>query len=368
MLTLDQLDTPSLIVDLDIMENNMRAMQDFADRNSVNLRPHTKAHKIPEIALLQIERGAQGVCVAKLGEAEVMLSGGVRDVLITTPIANKQKIQRLISAKKQYPDCRLIQVIDSIFHAELISAAAREAGLDIDLIIEVESGQNRCGIDVGDELLSLIHEINELPNVHYKGIQAYSGHLQHINEYQERKRLARAAVNPVFNFIREKLTASELQPEIISGGGSGTYNMYECLPFSEIQAGSYLFMDWDYHKIGSASGDCFYSDFGCALKVWATVISHPKSNRAVIDAGMKCLSIDSGMPKVDGHEGIEYTTGGDEHGILNFSNASFLKIGEKLALIPSHCDTTLNQFDVLYGIRDGIVETQWEIQGRGRSD
>ncbi len=371
MLSLEQLDTPSLIVDLDVMEKNLGRMQSFANKNHVNLRPHTKAHKIPELALLQIEHGAQGICVAKLGEAEVMLAGGVRDVLVTTPIANAQKIERLVAARKKYPESKLMQVIDDTRHAELISAAAVDAGVSVDLLIEVESGQNRCGVEVGPDLLALIKTINTLPNINYKGIQAYSGHLQHVESFQEREKLARAAVEPVFAYIEKHLTEPELRPEIVSGGGSGTYNMYEGLFFTELQAGSYLFMDWDYHTIGAANGDNVYNDFDCALKVWTTVISHPKPSRAVVDAGMKCLSIDSGMPKVEGRDDIEYMTGGDEHGILHLCDGSggkALQIGDKLAVIPSHCDTTLSQFKTLYGIRNGRIEQQWEILGRGRSD
>ena len=368
MFPLDQLDTPSLLVDLDVMEENLGKMQNFATQNRVNLRPHTKAHKVPEIALQQIRRGAKGICVAKLGEAEVMLKGGVSDILITTPIANLQKIQRLITIRKQYPDARVIQVIDDKKHAELINDAAMEAHVSVDLLIEVESGQQRCGVEPGTELLPLIKVINALPNVRYIGIQAYSGHLQHVKSFQERKLLARAAVEPVFSFIQNHLTNPELRPEIVSGGGSGTYNMYEGLPFTELQAGSYLFMDWAYHTVEAANGDPIYSDFGCALKVWTTVISHPKRNRAIVDAGMKCLSVDSGMPVVEGYSDIVYTTGGDEHGILSLNGNKPLSIGDKLAIIPSHCDTTLGQFSMLYGVRNGLVETQWCIQGRGRSD
>ncbi len=369
--SLEKLDTPSLVVDLDVMEKNLKRMQAFASQHSLALRPHTKAHKIPALAAIQVSLGAQGICVAKLGEAEVMLAGGIKDILITTPIANSIKLERLTNLYLKYPDARIIQVIDHSAHAIAIDHIAAKHGVLVEVLIEAECGQQRCGVEAGPELLSLIELVNKLPAVKYSGIQAYTGHLQHVRDYQERVHLARSSVKPIFDFISNRLTTPELKPEIISGGGSGTYDAYDNIPLTELQAGSYLFMDWDYHSIGSSDGSAFYKDFDCALKVWTTVISRPAPDRAVVDAGMKCLSIDSGMPHVEGHEDIQYQTGGDEHGILHFSENSqnlSLNIGDRIMMIPSHCDTTLNQFDKLYGIRDGMVEKCWIIEGRGRSD
>ena len=369
--SLEKLDTPSLVVDLEAMEQNLKRMQAFASQHSLALRPHTKAHKIPALAAIQVSLGAQGICVAKLGEAEVMLAGGIKDILITTPIANPIKLERLTSLYLKYPDARIIQVIDHSNHAIAIGHIAAKHGVLVEVLIEAECGQQRCGVEAGPELLSLIELVNKLPAVKYSGIQAYTGHLQHVLDYQERVQLARSSVKPIFDFISNHLTTPELKPEIISGGGSGTYDAYDNIPFTELQAGSYLFMDWDYHSIGSSDGSPTYKDFDCALKVWTTVISRPASGRAVVDAGMKCLSIDSGMPHVEGHADIQYQTGGDEHGILHFSENTqslSLNIGDSIMMIPSHCDTTLNQFDKLYGIRDGMVEKCWVIEGRGRSD
>lgn len=368
-MNLSQIDTPALIVDLNAMDCNLKRMQNFINKSPHSLRPHTKAHKIPEIAKMQIEHGAKGICVAKLGEAEVMADGGIDDILITTPIANPIKVNRLVTLKTKYPDFQIIQVVDNKKQVQAISQKAQTERVVIDLLIEVECGQKRCGVNVGKELIDLIQFINEQHAVTYRGIQAYTGHLQHVNGYQERCKQARALVKPVFDFIDSELQSKELNPEIVSGGGTGTYDAYEGLPFTEIQAGSYLFMDWDYHTIGSKNGEKNYNDFNCALKVWTTVISRPTKDRAVVDAGMKCLSIDSGMPVAENYPQIQYTSGGDEHGILNFSpDFNELQIGDRLMMIPSHCDTTLNQFDILYGIRGDIAEKQWKILGRGRSD
>jgi 3-hydroxy-D-aspartate aldolase len=366
---IEELDTPSLLVDLDVMEDNLQRMQTFIDGTAIALRPHTKAHKIPDLAKQQVALGAQGICVAKLGEAEVMVAAGLDDVLITTPIANPIKIARLVALKRAFPAARIVQVIDSVVHARGISEAASIAGVEIDLLIEVECGQKRCGLTPGIELVQLIDLIIDLPAVNYAGLQAYTGHIQLVANYEERNRFARDLVVPVFEFIAKELKDSIRSPEIVSGGGTGTYSSYDGFPFTELQAGSYIFMDWNYHTIGSKDGSATYNDFACALKVWTTVVSKPTETRAVVDAGMKSLSIDSGMPQVEGLRGVEYSSGGDEHGILTLTpTAPSLEIGQRIKIIPSHCDTTLTQFNKLYGMRGSMVEQEWEIAARGRSD
>ncbi|MGL6259695.1 DSD1 family PLP-dependent enzyme [Vibrio sp. WXL210] len=364
-----QLDTPALIVDLDKLESNLEQMQRRIDKLGVVLRPHTKAHKIPAIAQMQIDYGAQGICTSKLGEAEVMVAGGIRDVLITTPIAGEIKIARLIQLIQQNPSAIVRQVIDHADHVKAIGQQAAAVGLEVGLLVEVESGQQRCGVLPGDALLELIELILETPGVRYDGIQAYSGHLQLLKGYQERHQAARDAVTEVFDYIEQQLTPRGLRPSIISGGGTGTFEAHGEQQYTEIQAGSYLFMDASYTAIGDEANEKVNNQFLSALSVLSTVISHPAENRAVIDAGMKSLSIDLGMPKVIKDSSIIYQCGGDEHGILHLSEASRkLAIGDRVALMPSHCDTTLNNFDVLYGVRDGQLVEQWAIAGRGRSD
>ncbi len=367
-MNIQELDTPALIVDLDLMEENLRRMQHYCADKPFSLRPHTKAHKIPEIAKMQIAHGAKGICTAKLGEAEVMVAAGLDDVLITTPIANPQKLKRLIGLKKTHPQARILQVVDHPLHVEAISKEAETERVEIDLLVEVEVGQQRCGIEVGDALLSLAKKIEQVVAVRFAGLQAYSGHLQHIADYSKRYHAARSAIEPVSRFVQETLVDQGLAPEIVSGGGTGTYDAYEGLGLTEIQAGSYLFMDDSYRRIGSRDGDSQYRDFDCALKVWTTVISrHP--TRAVVDAGMKSLSTDSGMPILERYPNVHYHSGGDEHGILKVrEDFSALRVGQKLAIIPSHCDTTLNQFDRLYGVRQDLVEVEWAIAARGCSD
>lgn len=368
-LSVYQLDTPSLIVDLDLMESNSKKMMSFIATSGHSLRPHVKAHKIPELAMFQLAEGAEGICTAKLGEMEVMVKAGIRNVLNTTPIANEQKNHRLSALLKSYPKARIIQVIDSIEHVRMLENTLSKDNLKLEVLVEVETGQERCGVMVGKDLLDLVKAIKKSNSLVYSGIQAYSGHLQHIVGHENRIQQARDAVLPVINFLNDPVNKRKLAYEILSGGGTGTYDSYSNMPLTEIQAGSYLFMDYHYSTIGSKSGDQQYNDFACALKVLTTVISKPTPHRAVVDAGMKALSIDSGMPLIEGFQELGYTSGGDEHGIINIPKGfEQLSIGDKLVVIPSHCDTTLNQYNTLYGIRNGNVEVEWDIKGRGRSD
>ncbi|MFD1879382.1 alanine racemase [Vibrio chagasii] len=217
---ISHLDTPSLIADLNAMSINIQLMQERINDLGLVLRPHTKAHKIPAVAQMQIDAGAQGICVAKLGEAEVMAQGGIKDILITTPIAGQKKIQRLITLHQGHPDARFIQVIDDHYHVVEIAKAASAANICIELMIEVECGQQRCGVQVGDDLVELIQAIQITDGVSYAGVQAYSGHLQHVKGYCSRNEQARSVVVPLFDFIRSTLEPKGMAPQIISGGGN----------------------------------------------------------------------------------------------------------------------------------------------------
>ncbi|MDA0117526.1 DSD1 family PLP-dependent enzyme [Vibrio sp. T11.5] len=365
---LEHIDTPALFIDLDTVEHNLAEMQRRINQLGLTLRPHTKAHKIPQLAHKQIEYGAQGICTSKLGEAEVMLQGGISDILITTPIAGQTKYQRLIDLHIQYPQAILYQVIDHPQHIESIAELAQQAGISVNLLIEVESGQQRCGVAVGPQLLAMIEKVVQTQGVHYAGIQAYSGHLQLMKGFEQRQQQARSAVSELFDFIDNQLKPRDLVPAIISGGGTGTYQAYQGLAYTEIQAGSYLFMDNAYRNIGDEQDAHLNQQFNSALKVLSTVISQPTPQRAVIDAGMKSLSIDLGMPIVDSRPDLTYQCGGDEHGIVHLSDGNPLNIGETLVLTPSHCDTTLNNFDYLYVVKQGEIVNKWKIAGRGRSD
>ena len=365
---LENLDTPALFIDIDTVENNLTEMQRRIDHLGLTLRPHTKAHKIPQLAQKQIDFGAKGICTSKLGEAEIMLEGGIEDILITTPIAGDNKVQRLIKLHTQYPKAKLYQVIDHPLHVDSIAKLAKQSQVEVNLLIEVESGQQRCGVAVGQDLLALIEKIVDTQGVNYSGIQAYSGHLQLIKGFEERQKQARTAVTKLFDYIETELKPRNLTPKIISGGGTGTYQAYQGLHYTEIQAGSYLFMDASYSKIGDEQNQDDNRQFVPALKVLSTVISHPTPSRAIIDAGMKSLSIDLGMPTVDTRQDITYQCGGDEHGILHIDSHQTLNIGQTLILTPSHCDTTLNNFDYLHVVKNGQVVDTWKISGRGRSD
>ncbi len=369
VMKLSQLDTPALIVDLDVVEANLATMQQRIKNLNTTLRPHTKAHKIPALAHLQMTYGAVGICTSKLGEAEVMAAGGVNDILITTPIGGDKKYQRLINLHRTYPSFTFRQVIDHPQHVQAIAKHAAAAGIEVRLLIEVESGQQRCGVAIGDELVALIEDIQQTDGVIYDGLQAYSGHLQLIKGNEKRAEMARDAVTELFSFVENTLRPQGMAPDVISGGGTGTFEATEGKGFTEIQAGSFIFMDASYTAINESLKGETEIPFSAALKVLSTVISHPTQQRAVIDAGMKSLSIDLGMPIVEGRDDVRYQTGGDEHGILHLSEHSqSFTIGDVVTCIPSHCDTTLNNFDTLHAVRGDQVVQSWEISGRGRSD
>ncbi|ASK79747.1 threonine aldolase [Paraphotobacterium marinum] len=361
-----ELDTPALIIRKSIMKDNLMKMQKYADSKNINLRPHTKAHKTPYLANMQIELGASGICVSKLSEAEIMAEHGIKDILITTPIASSVKFKRLVELQKNFPSLVLYQVVDSAYHVEQIDSFSKDKSVIINLVVEVEAGQKRCGLIPDENLKNLIDLINQKEHVNFCGIQAYSGHLQLVQNYESRLSEAAQALNPIKRFFKDyKIEKNEI---IISGAGTGTFYASDNSFFSEIQCGSYIFMDKAYKEIMKPN-DSDNINFGNSLMVLSTVISKPAHNRLVIDAGMKSLSIDHGMPSVFDLKGVTYRCGGDEHGILDIEDESMnLNIGDQVLLIPSHCDTTLNNFDDMYLLDDNdkIVKSL-KISGRGCS-
>lgn len=365
-LTVDDLSTPVLLIDLDRFEKNLGTMGQFFRGKPVTFRPHGKAHKSPEIAKRQIASGARGVCAAKLGEAEVLVNGGITDVLITTEVVGRHKIERLTTLAEKAPQLKV--VVDHAQNVKDLSDAALARGIKLKVLIEVDIGQQRCGVEPGQPTVALAEHIAKNKGLEFLGMQAYGGHLMHITGYEKRKAASRAALARVTE-TRAMLEKAGFEVNIVSVGGTGTYSMDWDVPgVTEMQPGSYIFMDAHYRSIGGKSG-ATYDDFGCALTVLATVISRPSEKRAVIDAGNKCLSIDEGFAVPKALTGVEFTPGGDEHGKLLLENPEAdLRLGARIELIPGHCDTTVNLFDRFYGVRKGRVEKIWTIAARGRSD
>jgi D-serine deaminase-like pyridoxal phosphate-dependent protein len=359
--SLDTLDTPSMIVDLTLMERNIARLMQRLRGKQVRVRPHLKTVKSPELARKLLAAGAVGGCVAKVSEAEVMAREGVDDLLITTEIVGRPKLQRLVALVREHP--RIKVVVDSLIGAQALSEAMQAARLEIDVLIDLNVGQNRCGVMPGEEALTLAQHLRELASIRLVGVQGYEGHLQHIHNVEERVQRCQQAMR-LLTETAGQLRAEGFAIEVVTTGGTGTAEICaDCEGVTEVQPGSFIFMDTDYRN---AIGPIYAN----ALTILATVISRPAPTRAVVDAGLKSLSTDSGMPEPEGLVGVEYRPGGDEHGILTWADGQVgmvhLEVGDRVKLIPSHIDTTINLHDYYYAQRNGELEAIWPVATRGK--
>jgi D-serine deaminase-like pyridoxal phosphate-dependent protein len=352
------IDTPALLLDLDIMERNIASMAAVFRQLPTKLRPHAKTHKTPIIAHKQIAAGAIGITCAKLGEAEVMVAGGVRDVLIANQIVGKQKIARLVTLAHH---ANLMVAVDDARNVEELSHAAQAANVSLRVLVEVDVGQRRCGVQPGAPALTLAQQVAQVPGLTFAGLMGYEGHLVFVPSLEERVHRVHTDMQALIdtaNFIE----SHGLLVEIVSAGGTGTAMITGRLPrITEIQAGSYVFMDGRYKTIEGV-------DFDCALTLFTTIVSRPRPDRIIVDAGMKTLTHEFGLPRFKRREDLELLGLSEEHGTVKLQDPSVtLKPGDKLEIIPSHGDTTLNIHDYYYGIRNGYVETVWPIAARGKS-
>lgn len=348
------LDTPCLLLDLDLAERNLNAMERLFAGTQVRLRPHAKTHKSPALALMQIERGAVGVCCAKLGEAEAMAAGGVRDLLITTEIVGAPKVRRLLGLARQ---ARVTIVVDAAEPATQLSEAAAAAGLRLRCLLDIDVGTNRTGIAPGEPALALGLAVAGMRGLDLVGVQGYEGHLQHVVGEDERRAAHAVAISPLVE-TAALLRDRGLQMEVVSTAGTGTCRFTPTLKgITEVQPGSYVVMDTDYGRIEGIG-------FANALTVLTAVVSK-RNNGVTVDAGLKALSTDAGpaMPK---GVAARYSPRGDEHGLVTFEDGNPLAAGDKLELIPSHCDPTINLHDHYYVTRGGYVAGVWPIAARGR--
>jgi 3-hydroxy-D-aspartate aldolase len=361
-MALADVDTPALLIELDAFERNLRRLADSLVGKPVRLRPHAKTHKCAVIALRQMELGAVGVCCQKVSEAEAMVMGGVRDVLVSNEVVGERKLDRLAALAKQ---AKISVCVDHPDNVSALNAAAARFGVKIDVLIEINVGANRCGVEAGEPALALAQQIAASSNLRFLGLQAYHGAAQHVRQHSARmEAIADAAAKA--KRTKDLLQANGIRCERITGAGTGTY-LFEATSqvYNELQVGSYVFMDADYGRNHAEDG-APVADFEHSLFVWATVMSRPTPERAVVDAGLKALSVDSGMPTVSGVRGVEYVRASDEHGNLNVSASDVdLKLGDKIKLIPGHCDPTVNLYDWYVCVRNGRVEALWPIAARG---
>ena len=359
------LDTPALCVDLDKMEANIAKMQAALTRNGVAARPHAKTHKCAAIAKLQMAAGAIGICTAKLGEAEALFAQGVTKICMTTSNPSANKIRRAMELRKKNPD--FIQAVDYDVNARDLSAAAKAAGVTADVVIDVAVG-TRSGIPAGEGAIALAKLIDTLPNLKLRGLLSYDGGAQHITGFAARKERALNGLAENAR-TREMMHAAGLSTEIFSGGGTGTYSVQHQTPgFTDVQVGSYIFMDMQYLAIGSEDGNPVYNDFTPSLTVLTTVLNNRFPGRLTTDGGAKALTLNVPRAGVIGEPGMDYNAGSDEFGVITFTETvKSYKIGDRLELIVPHCDPVVNLYDQIYGTRKDRVEVVWPITARGKS-
>ncbi len=358
--------TPCIVLDLDALERNIRKMGEYAAAHGMALRVHGKMHKSADIAKLQQRiGGATGICCQKPAEAEAFVRAGIMDVLVSNEIRDLVKIDRLAQLPKL--GARMIVCVDDPDNVAELSDAARRHGTQLEVLVEVDCGQGRCGVVTSDEVLALARAIDAAEGLIYAGIQAYHGSAQHLETYAARSDALDAVIAQVRGIV-DALEAAGLAPRLVTGGGTGTYAFESNSGlYNELQCGSYAFMDADYGRLRDADGERLdKGEWVNAFFLLTQVMSHAKPDRAVVDAGLKVQSVDSGLPLVHGRDDVEYISCSDEHGVLSDPDG-VLRVGDKLRLVPGHCDPTANLHDWYVGVRNGKVETLWPVTARGKS-
>ena len=357
--------TPCLILDLDALERNVKKMGDYAKAHNMRHRSHGKMHKSVDVQNLQEELGgAIGVCCQKVSEAEVFVRGGIKEVLVSNQVRNPAKIERLANLPKL--GATITVCVDDVDNVAELSAAATKAGTELNCYIEIECGAGRCGVTTTEAVVEIAKAIDAAENLKFTGIQAYQGAMQHMDSFSDRKAKTQIAIDQVQEAI-DALTEIGLKPEFVSGGGTGSYYFESNSGvFNELQCGSYAFMDADYGRILDEDGNRIDAgEWENALFILTSVMSHAKTDKAIVDAGLKAQSVDSGLPFIYGRDDVEYVKCSDEHGVVSDPNG-VLEINEKLKLVPGHCDPTCNVHDFYIGVRNGKVETVWPVSARGK--
>ena len=353
------IDTPSLVLDLDAFERNLARMVTALQGSKVRLRAHAKSHKCPQIALRQIALGAIGICCQKLSEAAVFVQAGIQDILITNEVMGDAKLRHLAPLARS---ARIGVLVDHPQQVQALAAAAKSHAVNLDVYIEINVGSNRCGVAPGEAAAMLARQIVANPPLRFAGLQCYHGAAQHLRLPQDRATAIAGAVEAA-RMSRQAIEACGIAVERITGAGTGSFlHERDSGVFNEIQAGSYIFMDRDYSDNQRAESDITFEH---ALFVRTTVMSRNAAAFAVIDAGLKASSVDSGMPTVWQRTDLRYIKAADEHGVLSTSDAAALSLGDQLMLVPGHCDPTVNLYDELVCIRGDRVEALWPISARG---
>lgn len=365
-MTEQDIQTPCLVLDLDALERNIKKMGDYAAAHGMRHRVHGKMHKSVDIAKLQETLGgACGVCCQKVSEAEVFARGGIRDVLVSNQVRDPAKIDRLARLPKL--GARTIVCVDDIANVAELSDAAKRHGTVIECLVEIDCGAGRCGVTTTPAVVEIAQAVEAAEGLKFAGIQAYQGAMQHMDSYDDRKAKIDIAVAMVKDAV-DTLKTLGITCDIVGGGGTGSYYFESTSGvYNELQCGSYAFMDADYGRILDKDGKRIdQGEWENAMFILTTVMSHAKADKAIVDAGLKVQSVDSGLPFIYGRDDVEYIKCSDEHGVVMDSHG-VLKVNDKLKLVPGHCDPTANVHDWYVGLRNGVVETVWPVSARGRA-
>jgi len=360
---ISEIETPAIAIDLDIMERNLRRAAEYARHHDLRLRPHTKTHKIPALGRRQIELGAVGLTVAKVGEAEVMAASGTPDLLVAYPVIGRRKLERLMQVARA---TRVTVALDSVAAARQLSDAAREAQAGIGVLAEVDAGLGRVGVAPGEELLQLIRSLGRLPHLSFEGIEFYPGHIRGTDEggRKEIEKLG-AAVGEMLAGLKR----AGIAPRIVSGGSTPTlFHSHLVAGMNEIRPGTYIFND----KNTVVSGACAYDD--CAASIHVTVVSTARRGQIIIDGGSKTFSSDrlGGAGEatfgflVDAPDAV-FVKLNEEHGYVDVRRAGRdFAVGDRLRVIPNHICVAMNLHEQVYGFRGEMVEQVWKVEGRGK--
>ena len=351
---IDELDTPCLILDMESLDHNMEVMASFYEGKSSKLRGHSKNHKSPALALRQIRRGGTvgGVCAAKVAEAEVMVQGGIPSVFITSEVIAPIKIQRLCALAGQ---AEMLVACDDSKNAADLSKAAVDQGVDLGVVIELETGLRRCGVQDTEQGVALARTIHNLPGLTFRGIMSHQV-IPPMPDREDRVTEGRRIIQSVID-LKDSIEADGIPVEIVSTGETWSYDVAGEIPgVTEIQGGTYLVMETSHG---------YMSDFQQAGKVLTTVISTPRPGVAVGDAGIKAVGSLRGLPEVDGRPGITVESMDGDHAVFTLARGVELRIGDQLALVPAQQDAMVSRWDRFIGVRQGKVETVWDIQARG---
>jgi 3-hydroxy-D-aspartate aldolase len=360
---LEDIATPALIVDLDAFERNVETLRQFIETHGVRLRAHAKTHKSADIARYQIEKGgACGICCQKVSEAQALVAAGIKDVLVSNQVVDKRQIKHLAEMARE---ARVIVCVDDADNVDALADAAQAADTTIECLVEIDVGAGRCGVSWGAPVTALAGKIAQSRGLKFSGLQAYQGSAQHKRTLAEREELINVAIDQVRQTVA-MLEAEGLPCDIVGGAGSGSYELETASGlYNELQCGSYIFMDADYRRVLDGDGRP-KSDFENALFILTSVMSKTKPGVAICDAGLKVQSVDSGQPMMFERDDLEFLKCSDEHGVIADPNDS-LQLGDKLKLVPGHCDPTCNVHDYYVGVRGDVVECLWPVTARGRA-